>query len=125
MAKDHELEGQVLEIGEVQTFESGFAKQTVVVREGGSTHEEAEIPVEFTRWKDRDAIRLLGGVRIGHTVRIWFRLCGSEYQGKRYLRLRATDCRIVGGADAGTGGMQAQQPQQPAAAPAPADPLPF
>ncbi len=73
--------GKVLKIGEVETFESGFYKQQVVV----TTEEKypQDVAVEFFK----EATKKLDNLEVGQDVTIHYNLRGQEYNGKYYVNL--------------------------------------
>ncbi len=73
--------GKVLKIGDVETFESGFYKQQVVV----TTEEKypQDVAVEFFK----EATKKLENLEEGQDVTIHYNLRGQEYNGKYYVNL--------------------------------------
>ena len=96
----HTLDGKIVEIGEEQTWPSGFAKVTAIIAEGGSDREPDQIPVEFTRSAKggSDGIALLDRCEVGDTDRITFELRGREWQGRHFLNISATNLERIASA---------------------------
>lgn len=110
----HSLDGTIVEIGQEQTWPSGFAKVVAIIAEGGSDRESDQIPVEFTRSARGgvDGIALLGGCEIGDRVRVAYELRGREWEGRHFLNLSATNLqRLAAAPTAPTASEPAQTPQ--------------
>ena len=83
------IAGRIIDIGDIQTFSSGFTKRTVVVDTGGKYPQT--IPVDFK--KDRTSA--LDKCAIGDDVTIQTDIGGREYNGRYYVDI--TGWRIDGG----------------------------
>lgn len=96
----HTLEGKIVEIGEEQTWPSGFAKVTAIIAEGGSDLDTDQIPVEFTRIAKggNDGIALLDRCEVGDTVHVTYELRGREWQGRHFLNISATNLERIASA---------------------------
>lgn len=96
----HTLDGKIVEIGEEQTWPSGFAKVVCIVAEGGSDREADQIPVEFTRIAKggSDGIALLDRCEVGDTVHITYELRGRVWQGKYFINLSAANLERIASA---------------------------
>lgn len=73
------LTGTVHEIMEMETFQSGFQKQTLVVNSGGTYPQY--LPIEFMK----DKIDLLNGLKVGDELTVHINLNGrlwTDPQGK-------------------------------------------
>jgi hypothetical protein len=73
------ITGNIKQIYETITFESGFQKRILVV----TTNEmyPQDLPIEFVK----DGVHRLDSFRVGQDVEISINLRGSEYNGKYYL----------------------------------------
>lgn len=120
----YDLVGTVRQIGEVQTFASGFTKRDIVVSD-----DDQRFPQELSFSFARDRARLLDSFAVGDRVKVSFDIRGREYNGRRYTDL--SGWRIEKEAAASPAqGMPAPAPAPsayppppaPAAAPAPAAP---
>ena len=78
---EHTVTGEIIVIGEVQTFASGFSKRLLVVKTKETYAQE--IPLEFFK----DKCGLLDALKIGQTVTVAFNLLGSEHNGRYYANL--------------------------------------
>lgn len=76
--------GVVHQVGKTQTFQSGFAKRTLVLREPGESKFPNYAVFEFTRSKDgtRDGTRQLDRLIEGQTVEVSFYLSANESRTK-------------------------------------------
>lgn len=79
----YDMEGTISKIGEVQTFESGFAKIEFVV----TTEEMYPQEVKFDLFKDK--IGLLDSYAVDDRVCVSFNIRGNEWQGRHYVNLQA------------------------------------
>ena len=72
--------GVVHQVGKTQTFQSGFAKRALVLREPGESKYPNYAAFEFTRSKDgtRDGTRQLDQLVEGQTVEVSFYLSANE-----------------------------------------------
>jgi single-strand DNA-binding protein len=74
-----EIQGKIKQIGELQTFPSGFTKKELLLE----TEERypQTIKVEFIK----DKIEQISLFKVGQKVKIYINLSGSEYNGKHYV----------------------------------------
>lgn len=78
-----ELQGEIIKIGETETFGAkGFKKRQVVVKTNSQYPQT--IPVDFTQ----DKCSVLDIYSIGDFVNIAINIQGSEWQGKYYVNLQ-------------------------------------
>lgn len=75
------VKGRIKVIEEVQTFDSGFTKQRIVI----TTDEKypQDIAIDFTK----DNIAKLNGFTTGKTVDVSINIRGNEYNNKYYVNL--------------------------------------
>lgn len=108
MAK-HILDGTLVQVGEEQTFKSGFAKVEAIFAEGGSELEADQIPIEFVRSPRSgiDGIELLTRCQVGDLVRVTYELRGREWQGRHFVNLSATSIQLLSSAP-----VESNAPQQ-------------
>jgi len=78
----YDITGTVKEVGEVQTFSSGFTKAVLVVTDSSGKFEQ-DIPFEFLK----ESVEKLDGVEVGDEVEVTFDIRGNEYNGKYYCSL--------------------------------------
>ena len=78
-----EIKGEIKVIGELQTFDSGFTKQQLVVAEPGQYPND--IPIDFLK----DKTDYLQNFNVGDAVIVNANIRGSEYNGKYYVGLTA------------------------------------
>ena len=84
MSATYHMRGRVAAILPVETFPSGFQKQTLVLRDDDDRFPQ-EIAFDFVR----DSIARLVGLQGGDEIEVAFSLNGHAYNGKRYVSLRA------------------------------------
>ncbi len=77
-----ELVGKVKELQELQSFDSGFTKRSLIleVEENGYKN---DLNIEFLK----DKTSLLDSLMDGDSVKVNVNIRGSEYQGKYYVSL--------------------------------------
>lgn len=82
--KAYRFEGTVHQIGELQTWPSGFAKRVLVVREDGDSKWPNFAAFEVTRGKDaaKDRTKELDHLRVGDSVGVDFYVDSRENQNK-------------------------------------------
>jgi len=78
------VKGNIKQIGEVQTFDSGFRKVEFVV----TTKEQYPQDVKFDIVKDK-IDNFLQYNKVGSEVEVSFNIRGNEYNGKHYVSLQA------------------------------------
>ena len=77
-----ELQGQVVVIGQTETFGAkGFKKRQIVIKTDAQYPQT--IPVDFTQ----DKCGILDNYAVGQVVKISINVMGSEWQGKYYVNL--------------------------------------
>jgi hypothetical protein len=86
-----EIKGEIKLIGELQTFDSGFTKQQLVVTEPGQYPND--IPIDFLK----DKTDFLQNFNVGDGVIVNANIRGSEYGGKHYVNLTAWTIKKDGG----------------------------
>ena len=84
MAKGFEIEGKILLINDVQTFNSGFTKREFVVEV-----EDGKFPQQIKFEAIKDKTSLTDGFSIGDAVKVAFDIRGNEYNGRYYVNLNA------------------------------------
>ncbi len=77
-----ELVGKIKELQELQSFDSGFTKRSLIleVEENGYKN---DLNIEFLK----DKTSLLDSLMDGDSVKVNVNIRGSEYQGKYYVSL--------------------------------------
>ena len=83
MSDSYVLSGSIKEIGETQTFDSGFMKREFVVSTGGDYNQD----IKFEILKDK--VTKLDQFEKGANVEVAFNVKGNEYNGKYYVNLQA------------------------------------
>ncbi len=79
MSEKYTMEGQLVEVGETQTFASGFTKRAFVLDDDKSG--KYANPVQFTVTKDR--CEILNGMRVGEVYTVTFFINGRKWEGDR------------------------------------------
>lgn len=104
----YEITGTVYQIGEEQTFSSGFRKRPLIIETEGDYPQK--VSLDFVKDKCDDLDRL----RVGDTVTVMFNIRGSEWNERFYVNLQAW--RIKADSEQRAPARQApqQQPQQAA-----------
>jgi hypothetical protein len=102
MSEQNSLKGTVQLIQPVETFDSGFQKQVLVLNTGGEYPQE--IPIEFIK----DSIQKLTNLQVGQSIIVGINIRGNEYNGKFYANIQ--------GWKIDTGAQQSAPAQQPAPA---------
>ena len=108
MSASYHMRGRVAAILPVETFPSGFQKQTLVLRDDDDRFPQ-EIAFDFMR----DSIARLVGLQGGDEIEVAFSLNGHAYNGKRYVSLRGWGVKRITAAP-----VQGAAPVAAAAAPA-------
>ena len=103
----YELKGTIKQIGELQTFASGFQKREFVVTDENDRYPQ---DVKFEAVKER--ANALDNLREGDDVQVSFDVRGNEYNGKYYVNLVAW--KIIGGEHNQTERVAQPQAQQQA-----------
>ena len=84
MSKDRTETGEIVHIGETQSFGSGdFTKRVLVIKTEADTDYPQLVPFEFK--KERGA--LLDAYAVGQTVTVHFNLGGRENNGRYFVDL--------------------------------------
>lgn len=127
MSQLYELTGCISKIKPIQTFNSGFQKQEVVINDKDKKFPQ-EIAVQFTR----DMVNKLSEYREGDHVTVTFAIQGREWNDRHFVDLKGLKIERavkIGGESYVGQPAQAQVPvAPPPAAPAPQqqyDELPF
>jgi len=81
MAERYEKTGIIAEIGEVQTFNSGFSKRSVILDKDIGDPSKYPNPLKFTFKKDK--CDLLDGLSVGQRVKISFTVDGRKWDGPK------------------------------------------
>lgn len=84
MSEELKLKGTIKQIGEMQTFDSGFCKVELIVE----TDDKFPQMVKFdcAKVKGEDVIKYN---KVGDKVEVSFNVQGSEWKGKYYVNLSA------------------------------------
>lgn len=80
MSEKYEATGQIINIGEIQSFASGFTKRVVVIETEKDSKYPQQVPFEAMKDKAAD----LDNYSVGDTVKVSFNLRGNEHKGKYY-----------------------------------------
>ena len=80
---NNELQGKLIHVGDIQTFESGFTKRVFAIE----TDDKYPQKVPFELFKD--SVDLIESYNIGDIVKVQFNIRGNEYNGKYYCSLNA------------------------------------
>jgi len=91
MSKAYELQGNVIKIGETQTFGSGFEKREFVVKV-----EDGKYPQEIKFEVVNDNCGLLDELKLGEEVDVKFDIRGKPYKETHYNNLVAWKIVKVG-----------------------------
>ena len=83
MSESYQIKGTVHEIGEIQTFPSGFTKRVLVIITDPGEYPQY-VPVEFVK----DKCGLLDSLAVGQEVTVAINIRGNEYNGKYYVNLQ-------------------------------------
>lgn len=84
MSQLYELTGCISKIKPIQTFNSGFQKQEVVINDKDKKFPQ-EIAVQFTR----DMVNKLSEYREGDHVTVTFAIQGREWNDRHFVDLKA------------------------------------
>jgi hypothetical protein len=90
------LKGSVEVVQDLQTFDSGFTKQVLVVNTGGEYPQQ--IPVEFVK----DNTAKIANLQVGDNVEVGINIRGNEYNGKYYANIQGWKVDLI----------TSQQPEQ-------------
>ncbi len=100
-----ELNGELIKIMDIQSFESGFSKRAFVIKTSEDQYPQ-EIKLEF--YKDKCA--LLDAFEIGQQVKVDFNIRGNEYNGNYYVNLNAWRIQNAGDSSSASGITSQYQP---------------
>jgi len=120
----YEMTGKVKQIGDLQTFPSGFEKRELVLSD-----EDPRFPQDIAFSFTRERTKLLDQFAAGDAVKVSFDIRGREYNGRHFIDLNAWRIERAG-EESPAAGMPAAAPATAAyAAPAaaaqpPAPPAP-
>lgn len=91
MSEQYKITGTVYNIGEIQTFDSGFCKRVMVIE----TDEKypQKIPVEAFK----DKCSMFEGIEIGDKVTAFINLRGSEWNDRFFLSANCWKIESVDG----------------------------
>lgn len=107
-----DLQGKIIKIDDVQTFNSGFTKREFVVK----TDENYPQDIKFELVKDKTS--LIEKFQLGDDVKVSFDVRGSEWNGKYFVNLNAWRIESMGaGATAAPSAPAAQGGSAPVAPP--------
>ena len=81
MSENYEISGEVIKVGDVQLFDSGFTKAELVIKTGGQYPQE--VPIEFLK----DNVSKIDGLKDGDFVTVSFNVRGREYNGRYFVNL--------------------------------------
>lgn len=84
MSNKYEITGSIIVIEDTQTFASGFAKRSFVIRT-----QEDKYPQDIKLDALKDDCARLDAYEVGDVISVSFNLRGNEYQGKYYVSLQA------------------------------------
>ena len=125
MALTFEMTGKVKQVGEIQTFQSGFEKRELVVID-----DDPRFPQDIAFNFVRDRTHILDSIAVGDFVKVTFDIRGREYNGRHYTDL--TGWRVEKVQESAPGGYPPPPapaapgayapPRQASAAPAPSAP---
>ena len=94
MSNKYDITGLIIVIEDTQTFASGFAKRSFVLRTQADKYPQ---DIKFDAMKS-DCDRL-DAYEVGDLITVSFNLRGNEYLGKYYVSLQAWKFGEVGGAE--------------------------
>ena len=97
MALTFEMTGKVKQVGEIQTFQSGFEKRELVVID-----DDPRFPQDIAFNFVRDRTHILDSIAVGDFVKVTFDIRGREYNGRHYTDL--TGWRVEKVQEAAPGG---------------------
>lgn len=116
MAMTYEMTGKVKQIGEVQTFQSGFEKRELIVLD-----DDPRFPQDIAFNFVRDRTHMLDALAVGDFVKVTFDIRGREYNGRHYIDLTGWRVEKVQETAPGAAPVAySPPPPAPSAAPAPA-----
>jgi hypothetical protein len=83
MSKKYEMDGAVIKIGDVESFNAGFTKLEFVIE----TRDQHPQQVKFELIKDKTS--LIDAVQIGQEVTVHFDIQGRAWNDKHFVNLQA------------------------------------
>ena len=86
----YNIKGQLTDISDTKTWDSGFSKREFIVTEPG------EYPNPLKIEAVKDSISKLDGFSVGDEVSVDVFVNGNEYNGKHYVNLRLAKIEKVG-----------------------------
>jgi len=84
MGQLYPIDGTIKQIGEIQTFDSGFTKREFVL-----TVPDGRYPQDIKMEVVKDRCAILDRYSPGDEVRIQFALRGNEYNGRHFVNVAA------------------------------------
>ncbi len=102
-SKPYEFTGKIHQIGQTQTFPSGFAKRTLVLVRNEASRYPDYAAFDFLRTKSADNTTDLNRFAVGQTVTVRFFVSASESKkspGSWFASARAVGIEAAGGATA-------------------------
>lgn len=86
----YNIKGQLTDIAETKTWDSGFSKREFIVTEQG------EYPNPLKIEAVKDSISKLDGFNVGDKVSVDVFVNGNEYNGNHYVNLRLAKIEAAG-----------------------------
>lgn len=83
MSDKYQIQGEIIHVGEVETFDSGFTKRIFAIRTDGEYAQEVGLEVV------KDKCSMLDPIQLGERVTVSFNIRGREYEGRYYVNLSA------------------------------------
>ena len=83
------LKGSVQLVQDLQTFESGFTKQVLILNTGGEYPQE--IPIEFVK----DSTSKISNLKVGQPIEVGINIRGNEYNGKFYANIQGWKVDLI------------------------------
>ena len=111
------IKGEIKQIGETQTYDSGFEKTTVVITESSNSKYPQDLCVEAMG----DRADIFAGFKVGDMVNASCDLRGSEYKGRHFVNI---SCWKVDAVNDGQSNAPAK-PSQPEMTMDDSDSIPF
>jgi len=84
------MNGEVISVGEIQTFTNDFKKRDVVLRTDGKYPQDIKLEILGSR-----ALKSDGEFSVGDIVQVQFDIKGSEYNGKHYVSLNMFNWEVL------------------------------
>jgi len=83
MSNRYEIAGTVKEIGDTQTFASGFTKREFVITTDENYPQDVKLEVI------KDKCDMIDSLHVGESVTVHFNIRGNEHNGRYYVNLQA------------------------------------